>query len=82
MGPSREVVRLVSLDKSLWHSVKALEAGGLPAWELPLLGRAASAGSSAPPFLLNLAMAHTLSPTMCKWETWVLRLCRSTAGIS
>lgn len=52
-GASRKVVRLVPLDKSLWHNVSALEAGGLPAWELPLLGRAcsASASSPAPPFL-------------------------------
>lgn len=51
-GPA-EVVRLVQLDKSLWHNVRALEAGGLPGWELPLLGRArsASASSPAPPFL-------------------------------
>lgn len=53
MGASREAVRFVHLDKSLWHNVKALGAGGLPAWELPLLGRACSAfaSSPAPPFL-------------------------------
>lgn len=58
MGASSEMVSLVCLDKSLWHTVRALEPGELPAWELPLLGRACSAfcQQSCPFLPVNLAI--------------------------
>lgn len=59
MGASSEMVSLVCLDKSLWHTVRALEPGELPAWELPLLGRACSAfcQQSCPFLPVNLAIS-------------------------
>lgn len=58
MGTSSEMLSLVCLDKSLWLTVRVLEAGELPAWELPLLGRACSAfcQQSCPSLPVNLAI--------------------------